>query len=502
MLSTKTFLKNGRYRLDRRISSGAAASLYVALDLIANQPVAIVKIDAEDLSAIGLGSAIDRPQHDGLLKFSDQFSDGPNSYLVSEPLSAAPPEAQTEVDRLFERLKAVLLAIGELRSSLPSLGPIEISPETFLTAADNKLKLLWAYPAEVVGSQHSLDSPYLALEQVWDRLDHINQKAIYRSYDQQSLSLLESPPDMRTDLYSVGAVFYKLLTGVAPGSAVERSIEMIDLRVDPLTAPAKIRPDVDAESSAYVMRLLELRRERRFDSIEKAIAALPTIRPTLAASAVSVVDQLEDFELLEIPDIVTAVVPAGRSPQTADGLITPRENDALPPLPPVLEKTREAFAGQQAEHRPTVAQTRDESVFTSGLLSITEDEPAARGWRPAKMIAAFACGAAVLGGVGWAVLNFNGSPPSPAAVLAETPPATEKPLQSTPDPVAQATPPAAETTVEQPSEQTPVNSENPERPRLQVAATKQQKPLDKKVQPSTEPKPKKKLTVDDLINDN
>ena len=89
-----------------------------------------------------------------------------------------------------------------------------------------------------------------ALESVWENLDHITQKAIYNSYEDSSLALLESPADSRTDIYSLGAIFYRLLTGKDPAPAVERAIEMLDSNADSLRSPKAFYPLIDIREKA------------------------------------------------------------------------------------------------------------------------------------------------------------------------------------------------------------------------------------------------------------
>ena len=279
MLSSNPLLKNGRYKLEHLISAGPTAHLYKAFDNLAKQPIVILKSEIDVSSSVDpgiVGRSLVNLHHDGLVRIADHFQEGSSSYTATEPLAGNASPNPRSADKIFQRLGVILRAISTLRSEFPSIGGMELSPQTFFATAENKLKLLSTYPAKVVRLPDPLSSPYLPLEKIWNELDHINQKAIYRTYDESSLAVLESPADERSDLYSLGAVFYRLLTGVEPLSAFERSIDMLDTRADPLNSPQKLNPEISAENSAFIMRLLELRRERRFGSTKGAIASLPS----------------------------------------------------------------------------------------------------------------------------------------------------------------------------------------------------------------------------------
>ena len=73
------------------------------------------------------------------------------------------------------------------------------------------------------------------------------------------------PLDARSDIYSIGASFYHVLTGTLPVDALERSVAMLDGKPDPLTQPADLDPGIPPEISDALMRAMSIRRENRFD---------------------------------------------------------------------------------------------------------------------------------------------------------------------------------------------------------------------------------------------
>jgi serine/threonine-protein kinase len=82
--------------------------------------------------------------------------------------------------------------------------------------------------------------------------------------------------DRRSDIYSLGAVAYYLLTG-RPPFVRDTAMQAVMAHVyDPVTRLAELRPDIPTDLQDVVLRCLEKKPERRFAdaaSLEKALAA-------------------------------------------------------------------------------------------------------------------------------------------------------------------------------------------------------------------------------------
>ncbi|MFZ1700254.1 MAG: hypothetical protein WBO10_08040 [Pyrinomonadaceae bacterium] len=535
MLPPTTLLKNGRYRIDHLITSGISAKLYRAYDTSVRRPVAILEFDSSDgLDLEDEGRSLVHLQHDGLIRIDDDFQEGALSYCATEPLfegvgmaiSAAPPDHDS-ADLLFERLGSILLALSDLRSEFSTIQHVPIAPEMLLTAADGRLKLLFGSSAEAVAWPNRSYSPYLPLEGVWDTLDHINQKAIYTTYDEESLATLEEPPDARSDLYSLGAVFYRLMTGVDPMSAFERSIEMVDTGKDPLQSVSKLNLAVRAENNEFLVRMMELRRERRFGSIEDAIFSLPSIPAVEDDLKSDVAIEIDDVELLEIPAENAALVQQALLRTDPDPIpVMPAFNDrfgrgdiasdsavaetlivmqAEPEIPSILAQAKRA-----TEPQP---ESRDREVFSGQMFegserSVDSDQD---GGGKGKLMAIAAVAVVLLGG---AVFGIRSLVSTNSAVQSEHPTAS---FVEAPKPQTNAMPASLDILEQEQIADSDPNSagnssvnvpqaEPSEEPkpisRPQIAQSSTRKQYEKRAVATPEAKPKKKLTVDDLINDN
>jgi WD40 repeat protein/tRNA A-37 threonylcarbamoyl transferase component Bud32 len=136
--------------------------------------------------------------------------------------------------------------------------------------------------------------------------------------------------DIRSDLYSLGATFYFLLTGQPPfggGSVTER---LLRHQLDPVPDPATVRPDVSAEVTAVVRKLLSKRPEERYQTPAELAAALGVLLVRAGGATggmASAPDAARGGPAATPADDATAIATwAGlASAETADDHPTPRE---------------------------------------------------------------------------------------------------------------------------------------------------------------------------------
>ena len=492
MLSSKHLLKNNRYSIERTVSTGPAGTIYLAVDTLRKTTVAIIeRCDNAQTNEFD-SSSLARTQHEGLVRINDDFEERSCRYSATEPLATSKfkiPSDGSACDELFGRLGAVLLALNAVRSDSDT-SVIEISPENLVLTADEKLKLLYAGSTGFVTAGFEPTSPFMPLEMVWDRLDHITQKAIYNSYDEATLAELESPADLRTEIYSLGALFYRCLTGKEPVPAVDRAIEMLDSNADSLKSPAALNPAINAEQSDFIMRMLEVKRGRRFGSIEDAIFSLPLMPDVKETQSVSVVPEPDEFPLLEIP-LMAAVSQAPVTVGNVQVLETPLVDVATAFHPPFPANRQSERSNPVPTTKPMPVVREDKEVFT------TYDAGKPVGGSVSMKPIAIAAGALVVAvGIGWAVFSGSAAKQADSTASMAAPQAVVQEPQ--PSSTIEPSQPAIDTTnsvVETGND--PIGPQSA-KPKPQIADVKA-KPV-KDTKPKNETKPAKKLTVDDLIN--
>ncbi|MCA1674414.1 MAG: serine/threonine protein kinase, partial [Actinobacteria bacterium] len=89
------------------------------------------------------------------------------------------------------------------------------------------------------------------------------------------------PVDGRSDLYSLGIIFYEMLVGRVPFDDPSVPSLLVKQMAEPPRPPSDVRPDVPPAIESIVLRLLEKDPARRFQSAEDLSAALAALDPAV-----------------------------------------------------------------------------------------------------------------------------------------------------------------------------------------------------------------------------
>jgi serine/threonine protein kinase len=293
MLTTDQVLGKGRYRIIGNFTQDNTGSLYEAYDTVSNTNVVLretvgssggvmtpAQLDAINSAFVGEAKTLKDVRHESLLSVHDYFSEIDRHYLVMESVDGfeltkflQPDEKTPALGDVLKWADQVLAALDYLHSLSSPIIHRDIRPANVRLNSNFKVKLLTAGIGDseliMASAGHQADAAvlnYRPLEQLWGGLDPASQKVITNSYDDRSRRILQQPLDARSDIYSVGATFYHVLTRTMPKDALERSIEIMDGNTDPLTPPAEIDESIPEEVSEVIMKAMELRREHRYDS--------------------------------------------------------------------------------------------------------------------------------------------------------------------------------------------------------------------------------------------
>lgn len=293
MLTTDQVLGKGRYRIIGNFTQDNTGSLYEAYDTVSNTNVVLretvgsngglmtpAQLDEINSAFAGEARSLKEVRHDALLSVQDYFSEIDRHYLVMESVDGCDLTKFLKSDEKMPALADVLKWADQVLAALDYLHSLstpiihrDIRPANIHLTSNFKVKVLTAglTDGEIImaSAGHQADAAvlnYRPLEQLWGGLDGASQKVITNSYDDRSRRILQQPLDARSDVYSVGATFYHVLTRTTPKDALERSIEILDGNSDPLKSPAEINSDIPEEVSELIMKAMELRREHRFDS--------------------------------------------------------------------------------------------------------------------------------------------------------------------------------------------------------------------------------------------
>lgn len=291
MPATNELLQEGRYRIGERTSG--SGNVFEAYDTVRNTKVIVREIpvrlnkvttvsqqESLKLAFANQAKALTEIDHASLLHVQDYFAEIDRQYLVMESVEGSDlrqllntnrrPFSVAEVTAWADEL---LDALNHLHTHKPSIVHKNIRPENLRLDPSGKVKLLGAGLGNGDGDVSVVDSDttalrYSPMEQIWPGLDVASQKVITNHYDDRSERILKEPLDARSDIYSLGATLYFLITGEEPVDPLERSIDILEGKLDPLREPSKVLHGIPAEVSDVLMKALEIKRENRYDSAQ------------------------------------------------------------------------------------------------------------------------------------------------------------------------------------------------------------------------------------------
>ena len=295
MPATNALLQEGRYRISNEIPDEETGSVYDAYDTVSETNVVVREIpvklnkvettsqrESRNIAFADRAKILTEINHESILHVRDYFSEIGRQYLVMESVEG--DDLQTLLDRQKSCFPVsdvagwadqLLDGLNYLHTYRTSIVHRNVRPENIKLDSEGKITLMSFGliddgEVQVHGDQASggegAGIAYNPLEQIWNGLDAASQKVIISKYDERSERILKEDLDARSDIYSLGATLYHLVTARVPVDALERSIEILEGRPDPLRSPNKIDPNIPPEVSDVIIKAMEIKREYRFDS--------------------------------------------------------------------------------------------------------------------------------------------------------------------------------------------------------------------------------------------
>ncbi|MEP6945556.1 MAG: protein kinase [Acidobacteriota bacterium] len=250
-----------RYHIDEQIGQGGMGAVYVATDERFGSIVAIKETLCMDDN---FRKAIEREarllnslRHAALPRVSDHFEENDSQFLVmeyiqGEDLGHILDEQQQpfEVDQVVTWADQLLDALDFLHNQDVPVIHRDIKPQNLKITSAGQIILL---------------DFGLAKGNPTDAGHQTAAKSIF-GYSRNYASLEQiqgTGTDPRSDLYSLAATLYHLLTGVAPADALTRAMSVLGQRADPLVPASTVRPDVPRGIAGVLQRSLDLNADGR-----------------------------------------------------------------------------------------------------------------------------------------------------------------------------------------------------------------------------------------------
>jgi serine/threonine protein kinase len=285
MIAPGTVLQD-RYLLTKQIGQGGMGAVYIATDQRFGSTVAVKETLFDDPN---LRKAFEREarllnslRHTALPRVSDHFVEAEGQFLVMEFIGGDDLSAMLEqnggpfpVDRVLGWAEQLLDALEYLHDQNPPIIHRDIKPQNLkLTERDHIILLDFGLakgqPSHLsrvtnTGSVFGYSRSYAPLEQIQG-----------------------AGTDTRSDLYSLAATLYHLLTGVTPPDAVTRATAIINGHPDPMRPAHEINPKVSADISGLLGRALAQNANQRPASARVMRHTLQTADRTPSANRATV----------------------------------------------------------------------------------------------------------------------------------------------------------------------------------------------------------------------
>ncbi len=369
----------GRYLIVQPIGKGGMGEVYLAVDQRLGSAVALKRTFFSEDST--LGSAFEREarilarlRHPVLPKVIDHFAENGDQFLVMEHISGDDISKRLEAAKKAFPVSWVMFwsdqmldALAYLHSHEPPIVHRDIKPQNLKLTDDNHIVLL------DFGLSKDFDSTTSGLNSA--------SVAGYSPHFASMEQIRGTGTDARSDLYSLAATLYQMLTNTIPPDALTRADAMLGGKPDPIRPLNEINPEVSPEISDVILKAVSIRQDQRFLTaleMQKALRrafnqgkAEVASKPSIAVPVVSATaDTQRDSEPKEVP-AETPAVHASEMPEM--------ETQIRQDIPLAFEQTLDMA-------KPTPEEIKQSDVKTAVLNLVDEEvsQPVTEGSAPVQ----------------------------------------------------------------------------------------------------------------------
>jgi serine/threonine protein kinase len=311
MLTPDTILQ-GRYRIVRQLGQGGMGAVYEAIDQRLDTTVALKEtLFADERLRKQFereARLLARLHHPALPRVSDHFSEADGQFLVMQFVQGDDlsemmmrKRAPFPANQVLTWADQLLDALDYLHTQDPQIVHRDIKPQNLKLTSRGQIILL---------------DFGLAKGQAGD-ISRVTTSASIFGYTPNYAPLEQIQgmgTDSRSDLYSLGATIYHLMTGTKPPDALTRAAALVNGQPDPLLKPSEANVAIASELDQVLMKAMAQSREQRYATAADMRNALHG-----ADQASTVVDRGEAQTVLFPPPPSTVVAPVNATTQTVVG---------------------------------------------------------------------------------------------------------------------------------------------------------------------------------------
>lgn len=288
--------KVGKYILQKELGRGSVGTVWLSFHSGLGIPVAVkilkphlIEEDPEFLERfIQEGRLAVSLHHKNIVRIFDAGKAGESYYLVMELLEGNDAlhiiqhEGAFSVDKVLEIGCAVADALVEAHEH----GVIhrDIKPDNIMITSEGKIKLADLGLAKKLGDEFSSTLAGTTIG-----------TPNYMS-PEQAMNSSEANPV--SDIYSLGASLYHMLTGTLPFEGESIMAVMMKHANEPLDHPQERRKDLPVNICAVIMKMMDKNPAKRYQSCEEVLTALNKIRyaPTKSEKPKTMVLKTKKFK--------------------------------------------------------------------------------------------------------------------------------------------------------------------------------------------------------------
>ncbi len=255
----------GRYEVVRELGSGAMGTVYLGKDTVGHRTVAVKTLKPAGVDAQEVASMKERffreaesarqLSHPAIVKVYDAGEENGTAYFAMELLDGitlrdfVAKRGTVSVKRAMEIAAQVADALAYAHAK--NVVHRDVKPENIMVLSSGDFKITDFGVAKLLDASQTQSGVVLGTPNYMSPEQLIGQKV-----------------DRRSDLFSLGVVFYELLTGVRPFQARNIS-EMLRLHeAHQPAAPSTLRPDVPSSVDAIALRALQRDLTQRYQQGE------------------------------------------------------------------------------------------------------------------------------------------------------------------------------------------------------------------------------------------
>jgi len=292
----------GRYHILERLGEGGMAIVYKAYDTRLERDVAlkVIRVDAFPPAILERvlkrfereALSLARLSHPNIVKVFDFGEHAGAPYLVMEFIPGGTLKQLTGRPMPWKKAGLLLIPIAQALDYAHQKGVVhrDVKPANIMMAEQGQPMLTdfgiarlleEGGGATLTGTGVGIGTPeYMAPEQGMGR-----------------------PTDGRADVYSLGIVYYELITGCKPFSADTPMAVVFKQMTDPLPPPGKYTPGIPAAVEKFLFKALAKQPEDRFDnmhSLSSALSSLTMDTPPISETLTEAFAQLKPAEKVRV----------------------------------------------------------------------------------------------------------------------------------------------------------------------------------------------------------